>query len=706
MKKLLLLIAIVVAALVLWRVLAHYLPDFDNLGALVDQVRAHASANLALSLLGFVALYAAVTGLSVPFAVPLTLIAGAVFGLFWGTIAVSFGSTAGATLAFLAARYLFRDKVAGRQGSRLAAIEDGLNRDGALYLFTLRLIPLVPFFAVNLLMGLTKMPVWKFWITSQIGMLPGTLAYVNAGTELARIDSAGDILSVRLFAAFAILGLLPWIMRAALAWYKNRKIYARWTKPAKFDRNVIVIGAGSAGLVATYLTRALKGSVTLIERDLMGGDCLNTGCVPSKALIHFARLASEAKSASQIGLTVSGNVDLKAIMKSVQVSIATIAPNDSVERYQTLGAEVLKGQARLLDPWTVEITTDQGVEKRSARSIILATGAAPFVPEIPGLTAHNHVTSETLWTHLATLDKMPQRVAIVGGGPIGCELAQAFARLGSHVTLIQRGDRLLPHDEVEASDAATTALAADGVDIRLNAELSRIDDKVLRINSGDTRADLIIIATGRAARLTGYGLEDLGIETSKTLIVNDYLQTSIPNIFAAGDVAGPDQFTHAAGHQAITAAINAVLRGIWRLRYSRRVMPRVTFTDPEIAAVGHTTASADTAQLSYETTDWPLHELDRAVTENVTHGLIRILTVKGKDTILGATIIGPRAGEMIGEFALAMQANLGLGKILRTVHAYPTWSDGVKLAAGKHARAHTGTATLKLLDRFNIWRLG
>ncbi|MEO8530791.1 MAG: FAD-dependent oxidoreductase, partial [Deltaproteobacteria bacterium] len=590
MKKPLLLLAILVAALILWRVLAHYVPDFAHLGALVDHIRTYASAHLVLSLLGFVALYAAVTGLSVPFAVPLTLIAGAVFGLFWGTIAVSFGSTAGATLAFLAARYLFRDTVTGRQGSRLAAIEQGLNRDGALYLFTLRLIPLVPFFAVNLLMGLTKMPVWTFWVTSQIGMFPGTLAYVNAGTELARIDSPSDILSLRLFAAFAILGLLPWVMRAALNWTKNRKLYARWTKPAKFDRNVIVIGAGSAGLVATYLTRALKGSVTLIERDLMGGDCLNTGCVPSKALIHFAGLAHEAKAAEQIGLKLTGDVDLKAIMISVQAAIATIAPNDSVERYQRLGAEVLKGQARLLDPWTVEITTDTGVEKRTARAIILATGAAPFVPEIPGLTDDNHVTSETLWTHLATLDKMPQRVAILGGGPIGCELAQAFARLGSNVTLIQRGARLLPNDENPASEAATQALKADGVDIRLNADLTQIDDKVLRINSGDTRADLVIIATGRAARLQGYGLEDLGLEMDKTLIVNDYLQTSLPNIFAAGDVAGPDQFTHAAGHQATTAAINAQLRGIWRVRYSRRVMPRVTFTAPEIASVGHTTA--------------------------------------------------------------------------------------------------------------------
>jgi pyruvate/2-oxoglutarate dehydrogenase complex dihydrolipoamide dehydrogenase (E3) component len=543
---------------------------------------------------------------------------------------------------------------------------------------------------------------WKYWLASQVGMLPATLVYVNAGTQLGKLDNLSEILRPGFVIALVLLGLLPFLARGAMALWTRRKLYARWTRPAKFDRNLIVIGAGSAGLVGTYIARALKAEVTLIEAGKMGGDCLNTGCVPSKALIHFGKLAHEAQKAKTLGFQVTGQANLKTVMAGLREAIATIEPHDSVERYQDLGAEVLTGHATLIDPWTVDIATPEGTTRRTARAILLATGAAPAVPDIPGLKDAVHVTSDTLWDHLDTLDALPQRIAVLGGGPIGCELAQAFARLGARVTLIHRGARLLKADEPEAATIVETALRRDGVDVRLNDTFSAVEGKTLRLASGDMQADLIVVATGRGARLDRYGLETLGIKTDRLIEVNDRLQTSLPNIYAAGDCASPQQFTHLAAHQATTATINALLNGLWSLKLKSNVVPRVTFTDPEVAAVGLTREQAPDA----EVTDFPLARLDRAVAEGVREGFVRVLTEKGRDRILGATIVGPRAGEMIGEFALAMQSGLGLKAILRTVHAYPTWSDAVKLTAGAYTRERVSPRTSHLLARFNAWRRG
>ena len=659
---------------------------------------------------GFFLLYVLVTALSVPGALILTLAAGALFGLLWGTLLVSFASTAGATLALLAARYLLRDVLKARYGGRLQAIDAGISRDGAFYLFALRLVPVVPFFLINLLFGLTALPARTFAWVSQLGMLAGTLVYVNAGTQLARIDTPADVLSPGLLGALVLLGLFPLLARKLLDGVKARRVYAPWRRPARFDRNLIVIGAGSAGLVSAYIAAALRARVTLIEKHRMGGDCLNTGCVPSKALIRAARLASEQRRGPQYGLpAVDGKPDFAAVMERVQRVIAAVEPHDSVQRYEALGVECLHGEARLVDPWTVEV----GEQRLTARNIVLATGARPFVPPIPGLAEAGYLTSDTVWQ----LRTLPARLVVLGGGPIGCELAQAFARLGAQVTQVQRGPRLLPREDPEVSALLAARLAADGVDVRLDTEAQEVrlenGDTVLLCSHGDApqriACDRILVAVGRAANLTGYGLQELGVRTGRTVQVNDFLQTSFPNIYACGDVAGPYQFTHTAAHMAWYATVNSLLGPLLALRGGRfrvdySTVPWVTFVDPEVARVGLNETEARERGIPHEVTVYPLDDLDRAIAEGDTDGFVKVLTVPGRDRILGVTIVGAHAGELLAEYVLAMRHRIGLNKILSTIHPYPTWAEANKYAAGRWRQAHAPQALLRWAERFHAWR--
>ncbi len=391
----------------------------------------------------FFVVYVLVTALSLPGAAVMTLAAGALFGLLTGTVLVSFASSIGATLAFLVSRFLLRDSVQRRFGDRLQSVNEGMARDGAFYLFTLRLVPIFPFFIVNLVMGLMPIRVPTFYWVSQLGMLAGTIVYVNAGTQLARIDSLSGILSPGLLLSFVLLGIFPLLARRMLAWLQGRRVYAKWRKPLRFDRNLVVIGAGAAGLVSAYIAAAVKASVTLVEAHKMGGDCLNYGCVPSKALIKSARLAHSMRHADHYGLEATApQFSFRKVMQRVQEVIRTIEPHDSVERYTGLGVEVLQGYARIVDPWTVEIALDDGGTRRlTTRSIIIAAGARPFVPPLPGLDDVGYVTSDTLWDEFAQLDEPPRRLVVLGGGPIGCELAQSFARLGSEVTQVEMAPR-------------------------------------------------------------------------------------------------------------------------------------------------------------------------------------------------------------------------------------------------------------------------
>jgi pyruvate/2-oxoglutarate dehydrogenase complex dihydrolipoamide dehydrogenase (E3) component/uncharacterized membrane protein YdjX (TVP38/TMEM64 family) len=655
----------------------------------------------------FFLLYVAVTALSLPGAAILTLAAGAIFGLWQGTLLASFAATVGASFAFLSSRYLLRDWVKGRFGARVAAIDRGVARDGAFYLLTLRLIPVFPFFLINLAMGLTAMRLILYALVSQIGMLPGTLVYVNAGTQLARIESTGDILSPALLGSFLLLGLFPLIAKWAVGWWRTRRIYKGWTRPKSFDRNLIVIGAGAGGLVTAYIAATVRAKVTLIEAREMGGDCLNTGCVPSKALLASAKAAHTIAKAESFGLEASGRVRFDAVMERVFKTIEDIAPADSVERYTGLGVDVRQGYARLVDPWTVEV---DGGERLTARSIVIAAGGEPFVPDIPGLAESGYLTSDTMWERLRGRTEVPQRIAIIGGGPIGTELAQAFARLGSQVTQVEGSGRILSKEDEDVSTLLEANLRAEAVDIRTHTQAIRVEGKTLILSATGAEEPLpfdeLIVAVGRNARLTGYGLEALGIDTERTVVTDEWLRTKYPNIFAVGDVAGPYQFTHFAAHQAWYAAVNALFGAFRTYRADYSVLPWVTYTDPEVAHLGHNELSATEAGIAFEVVRYDLSHLDRAVAESSRAGFVKILVAPGKDRILGATIVSASAGELIAELTLAMKHGLGLKKILGTIHAYPTMAEANKYAAGEWKKAHKPERLLAWVERYHRWRRG
>jgi pyruvate/2-oxoglutarate dehydrogenase complex dihydrolipoamide dehydrogenase (E3) component/uncharacterized membrane protein YdjX (TVP38/TMEM64 family) len=663
---------------------------------------------------GFFLVYVLVTGLSLPGAVPLTLAGGAVFGLLWGTVIVSFASTIGATLAFLASRFLLRDFVHARFGSYLRTIDEGVEKEGGFYLFTLRLIPAIPFVAINVVMAMTSMRVFRFYWVSQLGMLAGTLVYVNAGTQLAAIQSPREILSLGVVGAFLLLGIFPLIAKKLIDVLRRRRVYRRWARPARFDRNLVVIGAGSAGLVAAYIAAAVRAKVTLVEKHRMGGDCLNTGCVPSKALIKTARVLSTIRRAKEFGLkTASAEFDFAEVMERVQRVIQAIEPHDSVERYASLGVECVHGEAKIASPWVVEIRAPDGTTRAlTTRSIVIAAGGRPFVPTIPGIEQTGYLTSDTVWG----LREQPARLVVLGGGPIGCELAQTFARLGSRVTQVEMLPRLLVREDPEIAEMVARRFGADGVDVRTGhkAKEFRVEDgrKVLICeHDGKELAiefDALLVAVGRVANTAGYGLEELGIPVTKgrTVETNEYLQTRYPNIYACGDVAGPYQFTHTASHQAWYASVNALFGAVKKFRADYSVIPWATFTDPEVARVGLNETEARERNIPYETTVYGIDDLDRAIADGEAHGMVKVLTAPGKDRILGVTIAGEHAGDLIAEFVAAMRHDIGLNKILGTIHIYPTLAEANKYAAGAWKRAHAPQNLLNYVERFHAWMRG
>ena len=662
----------------------------------------------------FFAIYVAVTALSFPGAAVLTLVAGAIFGLLTGLVIVSFASSIGATLAFLASRFLLRDWVQQRFGDRLKAINAGVEKEGGFYLFTLRLVPAFPFFVINLLMGLTPIRVGTFYWVSQLGMLAGTIVYVNAGTQLGQIDSLAGILSPALLGSFVLLGIFPLIAKRIVAAVQARKVYAKWAdqKPARFDRNLVVIGGGSAGLVTSYIAAAVKARVTLIERHKLGGDCLNTGCVPSKALIRSAKFLSHVERANEFGIDAAeARLDFAKVMERVQSVVKAIEPHDSAERYTGLGVDVVEGSARITSPWSVEVTHHDGrVETLTTRAIVIATGARPFVPPIPGIEAVDYLTSDTLWE----LRDQPRRLLVLGGGPIGCELTQAFARLGSQVTQVEMLPRIMAREDEDVSEAVMARFIAEGIDVRVGTRAKQFvvedGEKVLIAEHGGEDVhipfDAVLVAVGRAANLTGFGLEELGIPTAKTVQTNDFLQTIYPNIYAAGDVAGPFQFTHTAAHQAWYAAVNALFDPFKTFKADYSVIPWATFVEPEVARVGLNEADAREQGIACEVTRFGIDDLDRAIADSEAHGFVKVLTVPGKDRILGVTIVGEHAGDLIAEYVLAMKHGIGLNKILGTIHIYPTLAEANKYAAGEWKRAHAPQTLLEWVARFHAWRRG
>jgi pyruvate/2-oxoglutarate dehydrogenase complex dihydrolipoamide dehydrogenase (E3) component/uncharacterized membrane protein YdjX (TVP38/TMEM64 family) len=661
----------------------------------------------------FFAIYVAVTALSLPGAAIMTLAAGAIFGLAAGTVVVSFASAIGATLAMLVARYVLRGSVQSKFGARLAEIDKGIEREGAFYLFTLRLVPIFPFFLINLLMGLTKMKAWTFYWVSQVGMLAGTLVYVNAGTQLGKIESLKGILSPGLIGSFVLLGVFPLVAKKIIDAVKARKVYAKWAdkKPRSFDRNLVVIGAGAAGLVTSYIAAAVKAKVTLVEAHKMGGDCLNYGCVPSKALIKTATLMKQIRHSQDYGIAkAEAQIDFAQVMERIAGVVKAVEPHDSVERYTGLGVDVVIGRARLTSPWHVEITKDDGTTQTlTTKAIVIATGAAPFVPPLPGLQDVGFLTSDTLWE----LREQPKRLVVLGGGPIGCELAQSFARLGSQVTQIEMLPRIMIREDEEVSAFARKALEHDGVIVltghkALRCEKRADGSKAIIVESGgQERAiefDALLCAVGRSARLKGFGLEELGIPVNKTVQTNEYLETIYPNILAAGDVAGPYQFTHTAAHQAWYASVNALFGTFKKFKADYSVIPWATFIDPEVARVGLNEQEAKERNIAYEVTRYGIDDLDRAIADSAAEGWVKVLTVPGKDTILGVTIVGVHAGDLLAEYVLAMKHGLGLNKILGTIHTYPTLAEANKYAAGEWKRAHQPVKLLEWVAKFHAWR--
>ena len=657
----------------------------------------------------FFAIYVAVTALSLPGATLMTLAAGAVFGLLWGTMIVSLASTIGATLAFLASRYLLRDWVQGRFGEKLRTINAGVEREGAFYLFALRLVPAFPFFLINLVMGLTPMATLTFLWVSLVGMLPGTIAYVYAGVQLGEFR-----LSAGLVAAFVVLGIFPIVAKRALEGLKARKVYARWSKPAKFERNLVVIGAGSAGLVTAYIAASLKAKVTLVEKQRMGGDCLNTGCVPSKALIRTAKLLSDMRRSRDFGIrSAEARFDFADVMERVERVVKQVEPHDSVERYTALGVECVRGSARITSPWTVEIAVDGGAKRViTTKSIVIAAGAHPFIPPIPGLKEANPLTSDTVWS----LRALPRRLAVLGGGPIGCELAQCFVRLGAQVTQLEMLPRILSREDPEFSERVAKRFRGEGIDVLTGHELKDVrlenGEKILVAAhaGGEKRiaCDEILCAVGRAANLEGYGLEELGIATTrqKTIEVNDYLQATYPNIYACGDVAGPYQFTHTASHMAYYCAVNALFGAFHRSRVDYSVIPWATFTDPEVARVGLNEIEANERKIPHEISVYALDDLDRAIVDGEAQGLVKVLTRPGSDAILGATIAGEHAADILAEFVAAMRNGFGLNRILGTIHTYPTLSEANKYVAGVWKRSRVTERQKAFLAAFQAWSRG
>ncbi|RDH83573.1 MAG: pyridine nucleotide-disulfide oxidoreductase [endosymbiont of Escarpia spicata] len=655
----------------------------------------------------FFVVYVLVTALSLPGATVMTLAVGAVFGLLWGLLLVSFASTIGATLAFVIARFLLRDTVQSRFGDRLKSINAGIEKDGAFYLFTLRLVPLFPFFVINLVMGLTPIKTITFYWVSQVGMLAGTIVYVNAGTQLAGLDSLSGILSPGLIGSFVLLGFFPLLAKKFVALVKARRAMAGWKRPAKFDRNLVVIGGGSAGLVSAYIAAAVKSKVSLIEKHKMGGDCLNTGCVPSKALIRSSRILAQSRRAQEWGFdAIDVKYDFAQIMERVQKVVGEVEPHDSVERYSELGVDVIQGEAKITSPYVVEVDG----REITTRGIVVATGARPFVPPIPGLDQIDYLTSDNLWQ----LRELPQRLLVLGGGPIGCELSQAFARFSSQVTMVEMAPRLMIREDEDVAALVTERFLAEGINVLAGhraTEFKVVDGekRLLCDHDGETvevAFDQVLVAVGRRPNTQGFGLEalDVPLNPNGTIETNEYLETRIPTIYACGDVAGPYQFTHTAGHQAWYVAVNSLFGSFKKFKVDYSVIPFATFTDPEVGRVGLNEQEAKQQGIDYEVSRFDLSELDRAIAEGEAHGMVKVLTVPGKDKILGATIVGENAGELIGEFTAAMRHGFGLNKILGTIHIYPTLFEANKYAAGVWKRNHKPENLLNWVERFHAWR--
>ena len=655
--------------------------------------------------------YIVMAGLALPGALIFTLAGGALFGLAAGVILVSFASTLGALASFLVARFFLHDFVQTRYQQRLTVINQKIQQQGATYLLFLRLVPAFPFFMVNLLMALTPISARTYYIVSQIGMLPATFIFVNAGTELAKISSVDDILSIPLLLSLLLLACLPFISKQLAKRVSCWRLYKSWQRPKKFDYHTIVIGGGAAGLVAAYTTQTLQGKVALIEKHQMGGDCLNTGCVPSKSILRTAKFIHDIGQHSNYGVQQAEfKLQFQQVMQRVREKISTIAPKDSIKRYNDMGVDCFQAHAQLLSPWQVEAVSENSKITISAKNIILAGGATPNVPTIPGLENINYYTSDNIWH----LDHLPEKLLIIGAGPIGCELGQAFVRLGAKVTMINRNERILTNEDAQAAHALQYALQQDGVKILNNFNPLKIDDNSKNFSlMGEQHNEILhiafshcLIATGRKPSLLGCEALDIETNSHGQVITNDKQQTNYPNIYACGDITSPLQYTHSASHQAWYAAFNALFRPFKQFNCQLNHIPRAIYTDPEVASLGISEQQAIQKNIPHEISYFAMDDVDRAITDEATTGFIKVITRRNNDKILGVCIVGEHSSELIAEFVLAKTHNLGLNKILQTVHLYPTRGEINRLVAGQWRQKKFTAYQRKLLKLFQNWRLG
>ncbi len=677
-----------------------------NLKSELDAFKAFYERHEVLTMAVYSILYILMVALSLPGAVIMTLAGGALFGLFYGVVLVSFASSIGATLAFLVSRYMFKDWVQNKFSSKLVAINKGIEKEGGLYLFTLRLVPVFPFFVINLVMGVTTIRTMVFYIVSQVGMLPGTIVFINAGTQLAKIETAKGILSLNLILSFALLGIFPIAAKKFTAMVRRQRIFSKFSKPKNYEYNLVVIGAGSAGLVASYIAAAVKAKVALIEEHKMGGDCLNTGCIPSKSLIASAKLISYAKRAKEFGIdTISMDFNFANIMERIQSIIKKVEPHDSIERYTELGVDCIKGRAKIVSPFEVKV--DDNI--LTTRNIIVATGAKPMVPDLPGLDKIGYLTSDNIWD----IRKQPKTLLVLGAGPIGCELAQGFSRLGSKVILVHRGSMIMKKEDSDAAKIVLDKFADEGIKVLLKHSAKAVEvlgDKKQLVCDNEGRQvkivfDEMLIALGRTPNVKGFGLEELGVELTKSrhIEANEFLQTRFPNIYCSGDVHGRYQFTHVAAHESWYSSVNALFGGFKKFKVDYNTIPWATYTDPEVARVGINETDAKQKGIDYEMVKYGIDDLDRAIADSENHGFVKVLTVPGKDKILGVTIVGNHAADMISEFVLAMKHGIGLNKILGTIHIYPTMSEANKYAAGLWKKNHAPEKLLAWIKKYHAW---
>lgn len=704
MKKSLILVIVISLVIIVIQQDLLQLLSLESIKSQQANLQDYVAQNQLKSWVIYFVIYVLVTAASLPGAAILTLLGGALFGLVTGVILISFASSIGAATAFILSRYLLRDWVEEKFGSSLTPFNKGIEKDGNFYLFALRLVPVVPFFMINLVMGLTRIKLFSFYWVSQVGMFAGTIVYVNAGTQLVKLDSLSGIISPQIILSFVLLALLPVIARKVLAFIKSKKIMKKWTKPSSFDNNLIVIGAGAAGLVTSYIAAAVKAKVTLIEKHKMGGDCLNTGCVPSKAIIRSAKLLDNMKHSEQFGIkNAVADFSFKDIMERVHQVINKVAPHDSVERYTKLGVNVIEGEAKIISPYEVEVNG----QVLTTRHIVIATGARPFIPPIKGLQDVDYYTSDNLWE----MEEKPKKMIILGGGPIGCELTQSFTRLGVQVSQVEMADRIMGREDPEIADLMLTQFQKEGVHVLLSHRAKEVVIKqginyLIAEHEGkdvEIEFDALLVAVGRSANTRGFGLKEIGVELTerKTIAVDEYLQTNIPNIYACGDVAGPYQFTHTAAHQAWYASVNSLFGTFKRFKVDYRVIPWATFTSPEVARVGINETDAKAQNIPYEVTKFGIDDLDRAIADSEAYGFIKVLTVPNKDKILGVTIVGEHAGDIIAEYVLAMKQNIGLNKILGTIHIYPTLAEANKYVAGEWKRAHSPQKLLLWVEKLH-----